>query len=82
MSIKSEGIGSFHDGTTRTVYRHGKIKLLINLSSKMTVIEQIWEMPLFNLITEIGGIVGLFLGYCILDLRDLIKAIVTKFNLK
>ena len=54
--------------------------LLIRLLPKMTVSEQYWSYDFMTYIAENGGFVGLFLGYSVLHLRDLIEYLVKKVN--
>ena len=53
------------NSTTRTMY--------ITFKSKMTVSEQFLSYGFLSYIAENGGFVGLFLGYSVLQLRDLIS---------
>ena len=47
--------------------------MYITFKSKMTVTEQFWSYGFLSYVAENGGFVGLFLGYSLLQLRDLIK---------
>ena len=43
------------------------------INSKMTVTKQFWSYGFEAYIAENGGFVGLFLGYSLLQLEDLVK---------
>ena len=48
----------------------------------MTVTEQFWSYGFMAYIAENGGFVGLFLGYSLLQLEELIAFCSTKFQAK
>ena len=50
-------------------------EMKIVFTSKMTVSEQFFSYGFLSYIAENGGFVGLFLGYSVLQLRDLIHVI-------
>ena len=45
-------------------------KLYITFMSKMEVTEQFWSYGLLAYIAECGGFVGLFLGYSLMQLKE------------
>ena len=45
----------------------------IYFKSKMVVTEQFWVYGFLAYVAENGGFVGLFLGYSVLQLKDIIK---------
>ena len=47
--------------------------MYITFKSKMTVTEQFWSYGFLSYVAENGGFVGLFLGYSVLQLKDLIS---------
>ena len=49
----------------------------IFFQSKMVVTEQFWAYGFLAYIGEIGGFFGLFLGYSVLQLRDLVPFILS-----
>ena len=50
--------------------------MILNINSKMVVTEQFWAYGFLSYIAETGGFVGLFLGYSVLNLRDLFPLLV------
>ena len=59
----------------------GPDEMIININSKMVVTEQFWAYGFLSYIAETGGFVGLFLGYSVLQLRDLFP-LLSSHNLK
>ncbi len=55
-------------------------QMYITLDSRMTVTKQEWSYQFMSYIAEVGGYVGLFLGYAVLDLTDVINNIISKIN--
>ena len=59
-------------------------KLYITFLSKMEVTEQFWSYGLLAYIAECGGFVGLFLGYSLMQLKDVMiflgKPLKSSFN--
>ena len=59
-------------------------KLYITFMSKMEVTEQFWSYGLLAYIAECGGFVGLFLGYSLMQLKDVMiflgKPLKSSFN--
>ena len=63
--------------------RRDKTKNLdLYFNSKMFVTEQFWSYTFLAYIAECGGFVGLFLGYSILQIGDVLQYLCIKFNIK
>ena len=54
--------------------------LIIYFVSKMEVVEQFWSYTFLQYIAEVGGYVGLFLGYSLLQLGDVIQFVRNKIH--
>ena len=54
--------------------------LLIKFLPKMTVSEQYWSYGFMTYVAENGGFVGLFLGYSVLHVRDLMEFFVKNLS--
>ena len=57
----------------RKSYSHHVELLILYFKSKMEVTEQYWVYGFMAYVAENGGFVGLFLGYSILQLNDIIS---------
>ena len=57
-----------------------RVKLYFN--SKMFVTEQFWAYPFIAYVAECGGFVGLFLGFSILQIADVLQYFCGKFRNK
>ena len=56
--------------------------LRLYFNSKMFVTEQFWNYPFMAYVAECGGFVGLFLGFSILQIADLLQYLCGKFRNK
>ena len=54
--------------------------MLITFISRMTVVEQYWSYEFMAYVAENGGFVGLFLGYSVLHLCDLLEFLLGKIK--
>ena len=73
-------VARIHGEENNTVWNtYNTDTVYLEFFSEMTVMEQFWAYTGMSYIAENGGFVGLFLGYSVLHLQDVVNGVINAF---